>query len=319
MNLKKKLYQFAHRILSENYTDHRISYKIYDLCGSDVCPVEAYYHHNGSPCILNVKLEHCRWYGGSGLSYSSTSLHPYVQTLVEYEQINHREYRGSYLERYWEAWQPANLAAYFDIDKSTAHPLLLKTPPNHNILPWLPADCISYMKNSDWLRRSDYRSLLDDGAPPARSCGPKPYWFGNTRFNHLLTIYQSIKKNGYQIDSSEREAIQYKHMEGVCLLRDNEVRILVADGQHRASALAALQHDRVPMLFYLINKRNPGIIRREEVGFWPLVQEKIFTIEQALAIFDRIFDANPPKEIKALKLTANSINRSDVKGLKSVP
>ena len=270
----------------------------HDLRESSASALEAYYEKHGQPCILNVNLDECRWIGASGLSYSHDSLHPYIRTLIDYGQQIHRTYEGSYLERHWAAWTPSSLAEYLGLDAGTCHPLLARTPPVHDILPWSPADRIAYMQEGRWMRRPDHRALCESGAPPARSCGPKPEWFGTARFARLVSIYESIKRYGYQVQEGSAKHSSPQHVVASCFLKGCEVRLVIADGQHRAAALTALGYETVPAVVHSSSLRAAVMVRRGEVTSWPLVRSGIFSDAQALSIFDRIFDAVPPREIR---------------------
>jgi len=285
---------------AKNYIRANNKSKLYpciDLRNTNLEPLQAYYEHNNKPCIINTLPEHCRWFGASGLSYSKDSFHPYIRTLYEYQNDHHAKYEGSYLEWYWKSWKPSNLAEYFRIFNESAHPLLLNTPPNHNIFPWSPSQRIKYMQNREWLNRADYRKLCESGSNPARSCGPKPDWFGKKRFENLITIFEKIKTKGYHKHASEKLPYKDQHLVGKCLIRDGELRTLIADGQHRASSLVTLGYEKLPVIFFAQNERGPDIIRREESKYWPLVQESIFTKTQAESIYDIIFDGIPHNEV----------------------
>ena len=276
----------------------------HDLRYTAADAIEAYYEKNGRPCIIDVALDECRWLGASGLSYSPDSLHPYVRTLVDYEERRHTTYEGSYLSRYWRTWRPPDLASYLCLDPRACHPLLVHTPPLHAVLPWSPADRIAYMKEERWMLRSDYRALLEAGASPARSCGPKPGWFGAARFDRLVSVYESIKADGYRLRKNLRRPGGETDIVVNCLVRNNEPRFLIADGQHRASALAVLGYRTVPAIVFWSAGRGSVMIRREEVEHWPLVRRGVFARTQALSVFDRIFDAVPPDEIRSSDLAA---------------
>lgn len=292
------MFSKVRRLLARHKRQTR--YRTRDLRERGLGPLDAYHEHMGKPCLIRVGLEHCRWYGASGISYSRDSLHPYIRTLIEYDEGICTTYNGSFLQRYWQQWAPKNLAEYFGIDEAQCHPLLVRTPPNHNILPWSPTDRIEYMEQEQWMTRSDYRELCLAGGTPARSCGPKPTWFGEARFQRLVSVYESIKTSGYREIASESEPYGDQHIVGNCLVRDGIVRFVVANGQHRASALSALGDSEASMIVHFHSDRGPAMLRRDEVRYWPLVRRKIFSPGEAEAIFDRIFDAVPPPEIKAM-------------------
>src|SRR5690606_4329352 len=96
----------------------------------------------------------------------------------------------------------------------------------------------------------------------------------------LLNLLTSIRKKGYEQ--------QYPDTLGCFILVSGKnYKWYVQGGQHRAAVLAALGRETIPVYVR-------QIVRREDVSFWPNVQSGIFSEEQALIIFDRLFVGNPP-------------------------
>ncbi len=274
-------------------------YSCHDLRENGYGPIEAYYRHGGDPCIVRFELANCRWFGASGLAYSSSSLHPYVQTLIDYSKGRCGEYKGSFLEFYWKVWKPENLAEYFGLSTENAHPLLANSPAIHNFFPWSPVRRLLYLENQEWKKDLERFGLCDEKSSPARSCGPKSTSFGEARFGHLINVYESIKVNGYCDRTSPRVRYSKQHIVGNCLVRGRDVRIVVANGQHRAAALVAHGQIVAPIIVHCKNGRGPNIVRREDVNVWPMVQMGLFREDDAVSIFDRIFDAIPPESLRA--------------------
>lgn len=64
-----------------------------------------------------------------------------------------------------------------------------------------------------------------------------------------------------------------------------EWKWIVKAGNHRAALMAALGMDRIPLRVSLV-------VRDEDALYWPGVKQRIFTEAEALAIFDRVYDAS---------------------------
>lgn len=273
-------------------------FTMHDLRGHPEGPLVALRDHPGEPCLVDALLRDCRWYGASGLSFALDGAHPYVRTLIELDQGICTTYEGSYLEAYWNVWRPANQAEYLRLGSADCHHLLLRTPAIHAILPWAEAAYAAYMERKGWLERPDYRALVEDGCPPARSCGPKPTWFGQARFGNLVAVDQSIRSTGFR----EVDVRSTHHSDTpivcTCLLRDGEVRFLIADGQHRAASLAASGHHAASVLIQPPRPRGPSWVARHEAREWPLVRLGIFSERDAVAVFDRVFDGTPPQAVR---------------------
>jgi len=274
-------------------------YAVHDLRIADNGPLAARAAHPGEACLVDVDLPDCRWFGASCLAYSPDGPHPYVRTLVEFD-AGHRAYEGSYIEAYWLTWTPPHQAAYLGLEPRHAHPRLLETPPLHAALPWADANVADLLGRRRWHERADYRRLLESGCPPARSCGPKPDWFGRERFARLVELHTAIASGGYHAVDPAAVTPGSEPIVGSCLVRGVEVRVLVLDGQHRAAALAALGHPRTTVLLHVPRRGVPAWTDRDAVRDWPLVRAGLFCERDALAVFDRVFDALPPPEVRAL-------------------
>lgn len=82
-------------------------------------------------------------------------------------------------------------------------------------------------------------------------------------------------------------------------------RFYCATGHHRLAAITALGH---PFVDIEVNKEIcGGIFRREEAGFWPPVQAGYLTYGEATALFDRMFDGEPPATFtRAMNITIDT-------------
>jgi len=96
-------------------------------------------------------------------------------------------------------------------------------------------------------------------------------------------LYKSIKENGYNRDNGPSGDITAN----IFSRGDDWIWVTGGDGNHRTIIVAALDFKEIPV-------RVTGIIRREDAGSWPNVIRGLYTEEEALHVFDRIFEANPP-------------------------
>ncbi|MDX5376934.1 MAG: hypothetical protein LPK08_05350 [Halomonas sp.] len=270
-------------------------YPVPDLSRETVGPLEAFYAYRGLPCLIQCRLADCRWFGPTGIAYGRDSLHPYVQSLRQYLDGECRSYRGSCLETYWQHWQPSTLAASLGVSSDTAHPWLRRVPPLSDFMPW------SDVRQLQLLRTLAELSPQGEGAESSlvsetavRQVGPKPDWFGERRLNQLVALHRAILQEGYRYQASQRLEYFHQHIVLDTLARGDEVRFLVANGQHRASVLSVLGYASVPALVHVSHRRGPSLVRREDCFSWPSVRQGIFTANQALEIFDRVFEGRPP-------------------------
>lgn len=270
-------------------------YPVPDLSREAAGSLEAFYAYRGAPCLIQCRLSDCRWFGPTGIAYGRDSLHPYVQSLRQYIDGECRDYRGSCLEAYWQGWQPATLAASLGLTSEGAHPWLRMAPPLSDFMPW-----------SDVTQLHLLRALVEPLSPAegavrpkvsdtaVRQVGPKPDWFGERRLNQLVALHRAILQEGYRYRASPRLEYFHQHIVVDTLVRGDEVRFVVANGQHRASVLSVLGHESVPMLVHVSHRRGPSLVRRDDCHNWLLVRRGIFTPDQALEIFDRVFEGRQP-------------------------
>ena len=94
----------------------------------------------------------------------------------------------------------------------------------------------------------------------------------------LSKLTSSIFRSGYK-RSSDTDGDITAHI----LAKDDDNWVWFANGgQHRACVLAALGYEYMPI-------RVLKVIRRSEVVSWPNVVNRLFTVEQALRIFDHFY------------------------------
>lgn len=278
-------------------------YRSRDLRGVAITPSEVLDRYPSHPCIIECPLVHLRWFGPTGLAYGRGSLHPYVQSLLQQLGGECRSYQETCLAHYWRSWTSTTLAQSLGIDGESAHPLLNASPPLSNFMPWGDMHHLETLKSAAQASRLGHAGDLDSPLHfdiAVRQVGPKPDWFGELRIQHLMSLHRHITSEGYRHRASAR--LPYKHQYVVvdCMVRDSEVRFLVAAGQHRASVLSAMERESVPVLLNVTHKRGPSVIRRADAENWPLVRMGIVSITDALGVFDRVFEGQHPRGFPTL-------------------
>ncbi|MBL0407450.1 hypothetical protein JKG68_26385 [Microvirga aerilata] len=246
---------------------------------------EGFYRAGGSPFVVEVPLAGCRSLHTAAFPCTRESNNPFVSTLLSYQNEACSGYARSPLQEFHIGWQPSNAVEALGLDPESASPDLASSPPFGWVLPWMsetPQEFAAFWIN---IVAADYKAhgFRLDASHGWKVWGPVSDEAGNAEFSRLIRVYDSIRHRGY-MRSSKRDG----DITGTVLTKDSESRVLIGAGQHRVAVLAALGCDTAPVRIY-----SPHI-RRSEVEYWPNVRSKLFSVEQALEIFDRIYDGRQP-------------------------
>jgi hypothetical protein len=261
--------------------------------GRDISALVALGITGERPVVINARLDHCRWTGGTGFPYGPASPHPYVQALLQYQSAGIVSPRESRLWRYYELYRPATLADFQGIQPREEASLLDRIPPL-NIYPWSGVPGETLKRIAEGSLSWPYSDWLNPSYVLVRSVGPQLPEFVEKRLAHLTKVYDAIVTEGFRTRPDPRKPYFEQFIVGDVMVRDGETRMMLANGQHRAAALSSLGHVTAPILVGVRHHRGPYVIRRDEVKDWPLVREGLYRAEQALTVFDRIFDARGP-------------------------
>jgi hypothetical protein len=109
--------------------------------------------------------------------------------------------------------------------------------------------------------------------------GPLSSDHGELEFKRLTSVNNNIVKDGYMPS-------KHGHLHGEFLINGDEWVWIAIGGKHRFSVLSALDLDAIPVA--KLSRWATLFVRRSEVNYWPNVRNGIFSIEEALSIFDRI-------------------------------
>lgn len=255
-------------------------------------PVEAFYRAEARPFLIDVDLDYCRNLHTAAFSCGTESRNPFIQTLLDYQTGRCHAYTDSPLYSFHKSWQPANAAEALGLDPNDAHPDLATSPPLGCVLPWMPYNPLEYASFWASIITADYKAhgYKLDASHGWKVWGPVSQEAGQAEFVRLIKAYGSIKRDGYR-----RRDNYDGDITGTLLSSGPEYRVMINTGQHRVAVLAALEYRAAPIRIALPH------VRRSEVEAWPNVQKKLFSVEQALDIFDRIFSGHQPPLASALK------------------
>lgn len=262
-----------------------------DFRNTDIEPDDAMRRAAGIPFLIDIPIEHLRNVGPvTGVCYFSCaegSGNPFLETILQYLSEKAINYSHSALRLYYESFRPSSIAEALGVDDDgKLHPLLHQSP----LLTFPPWAHPPIEDHEAHLRRRQENIGIEcraagqklDYTDGSTGFGPVTEARGRFEIDRLVAITDSISANGYHISGSIG-GIQVN-----TLRAGQEFRFMCYNGHHRTSALAALGHDSIPA-FPL-----PSIVDRSDVLEWPGVKASVFTPDQALQVFDALFEGQPP-------------------------
>lgn len=256
-------------------------------------PVEALYLSGGRPVLVNIPLDRLRGLGSMAFPCVPGGGHPLVETAVAYLQGRCVSYEGSPLEQFSRRWRPSSAAAAMGLPGREASAELRRIPAyaSVSIPPWGsvgPSEAASRRAMLSHQENAHHgaRLTVDEGSLVSGRLSPAK---GALEFERMTRIIDSIRKRGYRRSDGPDGDIK-----GLMLLRGDDWAVHAIQGQHRISALAALGRSHVPVRICDTWWQKTNAVRRAEVDSWPNVRNGLFTREQALEIFDRIFEGGQP-------------------------
>jgi hypothetical protein len=252
-------------------------------------PVAAVYEAAGRPVLLRVPLARCIHFDVLAFPCDAASASPFVATAVAYSRGVCSSYRGSPLERYYELCQPKRAVDLMGLEGFVSGELT-DLPASAAPLFWRPE-----RPQRKVVRRQ--QELAADNRAHGRMFaasdgdiffGPVSERKGNLEFDRIRATLDRISRRGFRVD---RDGVG--NIEAICLDSGGDWRcFVVAAGQHRIAALAALGYDEI--VVQVRREGLGGVIRREDAPRWPLVRDGTLSENQARAMFDRMFRAEQP-------------------------
>jgi hypothetical protein len=247
-------------------------------------PVDAAYLAGRRYCVIEVPIATCR--GALGFPYGRHSLQPYIRTARAYAESGSSSYEDSLLKEYHQHFQPKNVWEFLALP-GIPHPTLLQHKPYAFVFPWEKTSLADKARASSIkkMRDNKQRGAEITAAHGGTMVGPVSNQKGELELEAIKRVTDSIRSRGYvRSDGPDGDILATPLIDA-----RRGVRYLVWGGKHRIAALAALGFERVPLRINFI-----GAPRPEEVTHWPHVRDGLFTRDQALCWFNRIFEGRPP-------------------------
>ncbi|MDN3554855.1 hypothetical protein [Halomonas maura] len=251
-------------------------------------PIEAAYAARGKPLLITAPLSRMVTFNYSAFSLDPDDGHPFLATLLQYENDRSIPLELSPLCRYYALYQPKSASELMDID-NPSHADFNRLPALAAIPLWAsrpPADQAAFLK--DIYRKEDEAQGIHTGEFIGGSeYGPIERRKLAMEYGRLTALYDSIKEHGYSPEKCDR-------ITGTVWANDDDWTISISTGQHRIACLAALGYESATV--YLQETKAPGgILLRSCARHFPSVARGFHTEEEAIRIFDRISRKRPPR------------------------
>jgi len=247
-------------------------------------PLEALYGIHCRDVLLNVPLRRIRFQSLHAFAADHGGKSPFIATVIDYLDGRCTTYSGSKLEEFYNACQPRTAADFMQLPIAK-EAWLHNMPAIASILPWLEKTPEYALKAVSAWTEKDSREhgaqlTIRDGC---QHFGPVSQEKGELEFARLVRVTKSILHNGFRVDPSGDDNIW------VFLLLDGDHYVLHQEGggNHRLAALAALDYEEV-----IVQVKTQYIARKQDAKWWPMVRDEYLTEQEAIAVFDRIFQGD---------------------------
>jgi len=234
------------------------------------------------PLVLNADLREGR--SAPVFDFGIESYHPFViaaRVAVASPESRRRSLIKEVLDNYYQMIRPATFCDLAGIDGLSEE--VGGLPSYAYVFPWernSPSEKV--LRMSVFVEKENSSRGLDEGKESGWTwVGPVSVGKLDVEVTRLADLLSSILTRGYQRSDAKDGDIR-----GLILMRTPQDWVwLATGGQHRACVLSALGNRTCPL-------RVRGVVRRDDVSAWPNVVRGVYTEEQALTIFDRIFSGD---------------------------
>lgn len=260
--------------------------QVLDLRETTNHPLSLRYSEVFSQCVLWGRFEHGRAQPGLDVARST----PFVKAAQA--ALAHGPERAGVLDAmvdtlrpYYDRVRPAHAAQWLGLDGADAPAALAAVPPWAAVFPWRARSIESYRQAYETAALAENRSVgrevgIEDGW---LFCGPVSEDKMRIEAERILFVLRRILAHGYQRSDDSDGDVRATALVNA----SGDWRWLITAGNHRASAAAALGLGAIPIRVNLV-------ISRADVRHWRHVVDGLVSPAQALAVFDRYFDACPP-------------------------
>jgi len=206
--------------------------------------------------------------------------HPFIYASTRALKLRSEERYGlikKILKEYYDLVSPKSAGHLFDSPKESK---LYDYPTWAVIMPWQVENIDFWMNHVRETVKLENQIKYDINSGWAWT-GPSDQNKLSIETKRLSVLLDSILINGYKRHNGKDGDIN-----ATILYKDNNEWVWQASAaQHRACVLSALGRDSIQV-------RVTKYVKRNEVASWPQVINGFFSVDEALNIFDKIFDGD---------------------------
>lgn len=229
--------------------------------------------------ILEVDLAKCTDLFGAAYI---NDFQQFVAMLKEYGEDPELKYEDSVLKEYYDKFKPRNQEETLFAKRGRARKLdrgWIGYPWS-----WYPERRVVFMPERGETRPGGNHNF-----------GPNSFEFGSAEFGRLIHLYDLLKMQGYH-----PELFADGYVTGYLLVKGDDYRFVVTEGQHRVACLAALGYERIKVRFSQ-KPEYPRVVVFEDVKKWAQVANGSYSQNLALRVFERFFAEGVGKDRMGLK------------------
>lgn len=260
-----------------------------DLRDSTRDVIHASYLAGGLPFLLDVPLIDCRVMEYMAYPGSLKSGNPFTETLVQFPVTPHEPFPDTPLGRYYEIAQPTTGLERIGLSEIDSQSGLYGIPPAACPAPWSSlSPTLALERFNRWTKKENaFHGISTDPLKAGTSLfGPVSAEKLALELKRIFNLRDSIIRLGYRRSDEPQGDINV-----LALVDDDRQSFFVVHGHHRVATLSALGYEKIVV-------RVKGVIRSWEAERWPNVVNSLYTIDQALSVFNRILDGHLPSAYK---------------------
>lgn len=258
-----------------------------DLRGLGLNVEEAQQRAGRLPFVIDVPVEHVRHMGAAAFPIDLSGGSPFVDTAFQYLHNPDLTYEGSALKVYYDSFQPQDVGDFLGLPRSPDRHFLLNQHRVLTFFPWQRPPLKDYQHHiasrlSGVTLENEEHGVKLDHSHGLVASGPVSPQKGELELLRIKRVVNSLRKEGFRI------APNVTPIRVQALRHGDAFRYFCRAGNHRSTTFVALGGTALPVWPY------PTVVNRDDVDRWPGVVEKVFTRDEALFVFDRVFEGRQP-------------------------